>query len=179
MLEFSLSNCLAVLSRTPSVLQRLLLGIPDEWTQQNYGHGTWSAHEVIGHLIWGERTDWIPRVRHILSCKADQAFPAFDRNGHAALCRECSTDELLRIFASERESQLSELRQRLLTADQLQSTGIHPALGVVSLSQLLATWTVHDLNHISQICKAMACQYQSAVGPWESYLSILAPPNPR
>ena len=178
-MDFDLKQSLAILSRTPAVLRALLQELPSEWTQNCYGPNTWSAHEVMGHLIWGERTDWMPRVRHILASGESVAFEPFDRQGHVQLCQEKSTKELIEIFSTGRSNNLEELRAMSLSRDELEKTGQHPALGTATVSELLATWTVHDLNHIAQISKAMAFQYQSAVGPWEAYLSILSPPNPR
>src|SRR5262249_37749339 len=145
----------------------------------NYGPGTWSPHEVIGHLIHGEETDWIPRARHILKVGEAVPFESFDRGGHAALCREKTPAELLTLFESVRAASLAELRPMSLTPADLVRRGRHPALGPATLSQLLATWAVHDLNHIAQICKGLAFQQRKEVGPWEAYLSILAPPAPR
>jgi len=157
----------------------LLSGLPREWTHQDYGPATWSPHEIVGHLIFGERTDWIPRARIILQYSETRAFDPFDRQGHASLCRDRTLDELLDLFALEREASLGVLRGFNLNQETLRRTGIHPALGKVTLSQLLATWVVHDLNHVAQVCRALAYQHHSEVGPWAAYLSILAPPAPR
>lgn len=168
-----------MLQRTPAVLCALLAGLGDEWTHRNYGPGTWSAHEVVAHLIHGERTDWIPRARHILAHGTATAFEPFDREGHASLAREKSTGELLELFAAERAEGLRALRTFDLSAASLATKGWHPALGEVTLSQLLCTWVVHDLNHIAQVCKALAYQRKGDVGVWEAYLSILGEPRPR
>jgi hypothetical protein len=178
-MQFNLDNSVVILSRTPQVLRTLLAGLPDALLYSNYGEGTWSPHEVVGHLIHGEKTDWIPRARLIMKKGDAVAFEPFDRNGHAALCREKKIGELLDLFASLRAENLTALRSLSLTPGDLGRRGRHPALGAVTLSQLLAAWVVHDLNHIAQICKAIAFQHQHAVGPWEAYLSILAPPAPR
>lgn len=168
-----------ILARTPDVVRSLLEGSPDELVHANYGTGTWSPHEVVGHLIHGELTDWMPRVRAIMRHGEAVAFEPFDRAGHQSLCEERSLAELLDYFASLREGNLTELRSMALSPSALSRRGLHPALGPVTLGQLLATWVVHDLNHIAQICKALAFQYRAEVGPWEAYLSILAPPAPR
>ncbi len=178
-MKYNIERSIAILERTPTVLRALLGGLPDAWTGQTYGPQTWTAKQVVGHFIWGERTDWMPRVRHILEHGAEAAFEPFDREGHRALCEESALGELLRIFAEERMANLVALRALHLTPEDLARVGCHPALGPVTLSQLLATWTVHDLHHIGHICKAMACQYRGEVGPWEAYLSILAPSQPR
>lgn len=178
-MDFTLETGGAVLARTPGVLQALLGGLPDELAYANYGPGTWSPHEVVGHLIHGEKTDWIPRARLILEKGDAVAFEPFDRDGHRSLCREQQLPELLDLFASFRQANLAELRSMPLTKESLARPGRHPALGAVNLGQLLAAWVVHDLNHVAQVCKALAFQYRPEVGSWEAYLSILAPPAPR
>jgi hypothetical protein len=178
-MDFSLDGSGQILGRTPEVLWTLLQGLPDNLLRSNYGPKTWSPHEVVGHLIHGERTDWMPRVRQIMSQAETVVFDPFDRNGHAVLCGEHTTGELLRLFASLRQANLNELRSMSLSASDMDRRGRHPSFGPVTLAQLLATWVVHDLNHIAQICKAMAFQHYREVGPWEAALSILAPPAPR
>lgn len=178
-MNFNASRDTAVLARTPAVLRCLLDGLGDEWVRASYGPDTWSPHEVVGHLIFGDRTDWIPRARWILQYGESRPFQPFDRNGHAELCRRHSTAELLDMFAAERRASLDVLASLPLTPDMLARRGSHPALGVVTLEQLLCTWVVHDLNHVAQVCKGLAWQYKAEVGPWEAYLSILAPPAPR
>lgn len=178
-MEFDLDKTISILRRTPDTLRSLLADLPEDWTAHNYGPGTWTPHQVIGHLIWGERTDWLPRAKWILSKGESAAFAPFDRDGHLGLCREKSLAELLDIFSAERATGLEALNKLGITPESLRRAGVHPALGRVTLAQLLATWPVHDLNHIAQVCKGMAFQHAGAVGPWQAYLSILAPPNPR
>jgi hypothetical protein len=178
-MEFSLDRTGKILARTPRVLRNLLEGLPDEVLRANYGAGTWSPHEVVGHLIHGEMTDWMPRAQLILAGNQAIPFEPFDRNGHIPLCREKRPAELLDLFESIRIANLAELRSMSLKPADLARCGLHPVLGQVTLSQLLATWVVHDLNHIAQICKGIAFQHRQEVGPWEVYLSILAPPSPR
>jgi hypothetical protein len=178
-MNFSLDTSGQILARTPRVLRVLLEDLPTELVHSNYGPETWSPHEVIGHLIHGEKTDWMSRARMILEQGDTKTFEPFDRNGHAAICRAKTTAELLDLFESLRTANIAELRDMSLTTATMNRRGRHPALGQVSLSQLLATWVVHDLNHIAQICKGMAYQHKQEVGPWEAYLSILAPPAPR
>jgi hypothetical protein len=178
-MEFDLDKTGQLLARTPHALRTLLEGLPEQLLQANYGAGTWSPHEILGHLIHGERTDWMPRARLILARGDAVAFEPFDRTGHALLCRENTTRGLLELFASLRQANLTELRSLALTPTDMERRGRHPALGSVTLAQLLATWVVHDLNHIAQVCKALAFQHRQEVGPWEAYLSILAPPSPR
>lgn len=178
-MEFSLETTGLLLARTPRVLELLLADLPETLAYANYGPGTWSPHEVVGHLIHGEKTDWMPRARLILEHGDAVGFEPFDRDGHRLLCREKRLPELLDLFRSLREANLQELRSLPLTPENLARRGRHPELGSVTLSALLATWVVHDLNHIAQICKALAFQHRREVGPWEAYLSILAPPAPR
>jgi hypothetical protein len=176
--KFDLDGTGQILARTPPVIRTLLDGLPDELVRANYGPNTWSPHEVVGHLIHGEKTDWMPRLRLIMQGQ-ESTFEPFDRNGHKTICREKTTSELLSLFASLREANLAELRSLKLSDTDSERRGRHPALGPVTLGQLLATWVVHDLNHTAQIAKALAYQHRQEVGPWEAYLSILAPPAPR
>jgi hypothetical protein len=176
--RFDIDGTGQILARTPRVIRTLLDGLPDELARANYGPNTWSPHEVVGHLIHGEKTDWMPRLRLIMQGR-EPTFEPFDRNGHQAICREKTTGELLALFSSLREANVAELRSLKLAETDFERRGRHPALGPVTIGQLLATWVAHDLNHIAQICKALAYQHRQEVGPWEAYLSILAPPAPR
>jgi DinB superfamily len=178
-MEFSLVGIERILTRTPQILRTLLAGLPDELLRGNYGPGTWSPHEVLGHLIHGDKTDWIPRARLIMQTGEAVVFEPFDRNGHVALCRDKTPGELLDVFESLRVANLAVLQSMSLKPADLARRGRHPALGSVTLSQLLATWAVHDLNHIAQACKGIAFQLRDEVGPWEAFLSILGPPAPR
>lgn len=175
----SIAQITAILTRTPQVLRAMLADLDPALVDATYGPGTWSAKEVVAHLIHAERTDWIPRARHILEHGDATPFQSFDRSGHAPLLRAHTLAELLDLFARERAAGLRDLEAMNLTAADLSRPGRHPALGSVTLGNLLATWAAHDLNHIAQICKAIAYQFKPAVGPWEQYLSVLAPPNPR
>ncbi len=179
MMQFELNHALDVLSRTPGVLRTLLAGLPADWTERPYGPNTWSAKEVLAHLVYGERTDWIPRLQIILEHGDEKPFEPFDRTGHADLLASNTLGQLLDLFERERADGLATLRGLNLGPADFERRGRHPALGAVTLGNLLATWVVHDLNHIAQACKATAHQYREAVGPWEQYLSILSPPNPR
>lgn len=170
---------LPVLRRTPGVLRLLLSDLDGAWTDAPYGQDTWSAKEVVAHLIHGERTDWIPRARHILDHGDTSPFDAFDRAGHKPLVASHSLAQLLNLFERERAASLTALDTMRLTPADLSRRGRHPALGAVTLGNLLATWAVHDLNHLAQISKAMAFQMKHDVGAWEQYLSVLAPPSPR
>jgi uncharacterized damage-inducible protein DinB len=169
---FNLSEAVALLERTPASLSALLTGLPDIWVRATEGEGTWSPYDVVGHLIHGERTDWIPRARHILAGER-RPFEPFDRTAQLTESRGQSLDELLTTFAALRRESLAALAGMNLTEAHLSMTGQHPELGEVTLGQLLATWVVHDLDHVGQISRTMAKVYAGEVGPWGAYLSIL------
>jgi hypothetical protein len=172
-MTFQLDHALAVLGRTPAALDALLRGLGDGWVMSNYGEKTFSPFDVVGHLIHGERTDWMVRVRHILDHGAGRPFVPFDRYAMYEASKGKTVAELLDTFAALRAENLAALRALRLTPEQLDRRGMHPELGTVTLAELLATWVVHDLNHLHQIAKAMAYQYRDQVGPWTAYLSIL------
>lgn len=155
------------------MLNALLRDLPETWTLRNEGENTWSAFDVVGHLIHGDRTDWIPRARRILQFGEGKAFEPFDRLAQQRESRAKSLGQLLDEFASVRSESLAELRALSLRQEDFERRGLHPALGVVTLSQLLATWAVHDLTHLHQIARIMAHQYREAVGPWSKYLGVL------
>lgn len=173
-MDFQIEEALPVLKRTPAALRALLAGLPDEWTRATEGPGTWSPFDVVGHLIHGERTDWIPRVEHILRHGAAVPFPPFDREAMFTRYAGLSLAELLDTFETLRDENLQRLAGLHLTPADLQRRGLHPELGVVTLRQHLATWTAHDLAHLAQVVRVMARQYKEAVGPWRAYLSVLA-----
>jgi hypothetical protein len=172
-MEHDLQYTMALLTRTPAVLDALLRDLPDAWTLRHEGENTWSAFEVVGHLIHAERTDWIPRARLVLQFGETQPFQSFDRGGHRRESQGKSLGQLLDEFARVRSENLGELRGLNLRHDELERRGRHPALGVVTLAQLLATWAAHDLTHLHQISRIMAHQYREAVGPWSAYLGVL------
>lgn len=172
-MEHNLPQTMSLLARTPAALNALLRDLPETWTLRNEGENTWSAFDVVGHLIHGERTDWMPRARMVLQFGETKAFEPFDRWGQVRETRGKSLEQLLDEFARMRAANLSELRALNLTQEHLERRGQHPALGVVTLSQLLATWAVHDLTHLHQISRVMAHQYRAAVGPWSAYLGVL------
>jgi hypothetical protein len=163
----------AVLERTPAALRALLGGLPPTWTQATEGADTWSPYDVIGHLIHGERTDWILRARVILAQEGDRRFMPFDREAQFRESAGRPLDELLDEFATLRASNVATLAGWQLTEAQLALSGVHPAFGEVTLRELLATWVAHDLGHIAQVARVMAGQYRDAVGPWRAYLPIL------
>ncbi len=170
--QFSLDNAVAILERTPASLAALLSGLPETWVRATEGEGTWSPYDVIGHLIHGERADWIPRARHILAGKTEP-FEPFDRMAQFTESQGKSLGELLATFADLRRENVAALLGMNLTDDDLRRRGLHPELGDVTLGQLLATWVVHDLDHVSQVARTMAKVYTEATGPWSRYLSIL------
>jgi DinB superfamily len=172
-MEHDLQNTLALLARTPGSLDALLRDLPEMWTSRNEGENTWSAFDVVGHLIHAERTDWMPRVRMVLQSGEAQPFPPFDRWGMVRETQGKSLGELLDEFAHLRSENLDQLRSLSLLPTDLQRLGRHPALGVVTLSELLATWVTHDLTHLHQISRVMAYQYREGVGPWSAYLGVL------
>jgi len=172
-MEQNLNQTISLLTRTPASLDALLRDLPDEWTRSNEGEGTWRVFDVVGHLIHGERTDWMPRVRTILEHGESRTFERFDREGDTQERQRKSLPELLDEFARTREQSLSELRALNLHEADFARQGRHPAFGVVTMSQLLATWAAHDLTHLHQISRIMAHQYREAVGPWIKYLGVL------
>jgi len=172
-MQHDLDHTISLLSRTPAALDAILRDLPDAWTLKNEGEKTWSAYDVVGHLIHGERTDWMPRAKIILACGEGRAFDSFDRWAQERESRGKSLGQLLDEFARLRAENLDALRALNLESEQLALRGKHPALGVVTLSELLATWAVHDLTHLHQISRVMAHQYQEAVGPWRQYLGVL------
>jgi hypothetical protein len=172
-MEHNLPQTMLLLARTPATLSALLRDLPETWTLQNEGENTWSAFDVVGHLIHCERTDWMPRARTLLQFGESQTFGPFDRWGHVRESQGKSLEQLLDEFAHLRSENLDELRALNLQQQDLERRGRHPALGVVTLSELLATWAVHDLTHLHQISRVMAHQYRDAVGPWSEYLGVL------
>jgi hypothetical protein len=172
--DFDLAETLDILERTPTVLGALLRGTSPSWHAGNEGPETWSAFDVVGHLIHGEETDWVPRARIILEHGEARAFEPFDRFAQLSRFTGWSLDRLLDRFVQLREANLETVEGWRLADAQLALRGRHPELGSVSLRQLLATWAVHDLNHIAQIARVMAKQYGDEVGAWRAYLSILS-----
>ena len=169
----NLQHTIALLTRTPAALDALLRDLPETWTHRNEGEGTMSAFDVVGHLIHGERANWMSRARMLLQFGETQAFAPFDRWGHVRESQGKSLAQLLDEFTTVRSRSLDELRALNLQPDDLERRGRHPAFGAVTLSQLLATWAAHDLTHLHQISRIMAHQYRGAVGPYSAYLGVL------
>ncbi len=169
----SLPDACAILSRTPAALNALLRGLPDGWVRSNEGKDTWSAIDILGHLIVGERTDWMVRVKVILEYGEARTFDPFDRFAQVNESTNQSMDQLLDDFSKWRNENLAALHGLNLQPQDLARRGRHPALGVVTLGELLATWAVHDLTHLHQLSRVMAHQHKDAVGPWSAYLGVL------
>jgi len=171
---FALDDTVAILKRTPATVDAMLRGLPAAWVTANEGGDTWSPFDVVGHLIHGERTDWLPRARHIFEHGDARPFDTFDRFAQFDASRGRSLDSLLDEFAAARTESLDGLAALRLTDADLDRRGRHPQLGAVSLRQLLATWTAHDLDHIVQISRVLARQYSDEVGPWRAYLRVIS-----
>ena len=172
--SFQIDDAVAILSRTPATLDALLRDLPDDWIVAHEGGDTWSPFDVVGHLIHGERTDWIPRARIILEHGEARAFEKFDRFAQFAASEGRTLASLLDEFAQLRQANLRELEALRLTDADLDRRGRHPELGVVTLRQLLSTWVAHDLDHVTQIARVFARQYSDEVGPWRAYLRVIS-----
>jgi hypothetical protein len=172
-MDHDLEMTMALLSRTPAALNAQLRDLPGFWTLRNEGENTWSAFEVVGHLVHGERTDWIPRAKRILEFGESRPFEPFDRFAQVKESEGKSLPQLLGEFELLRAENLAELRALNLQPADLDRRGRHPALGPVTLSDLLAAWAAHDLTHLHQIARIMAHQYRDAVGPWARFLGVL------
>ena len=174
-MNFSLADAVPVLRATPGTLRSWLVDLPESWTHRNEGPDTWSPFDVVGHLIHGERTDWIPRLEHLLAHGDSRPFVPFDRFAQFRDSRGKSLEQLLDTFSELRRESIGRLESLQLGTRDFYRPGRHPELGPVTLSQLLATWVVHDLNHVAQIARVMGHQYTEAVGPWIEYLPLLRP----
>ncbi len=172
-MEFQLEHAVEVLKQTPNTLHAVLGGLSEPWVLKNEGPETWSPYDVVGHLIHGEETDWIPRLKIILEHGTTKAFTPFDRFAFFRESKGKTLHQLLETFETLRKKNLRDLEGLDLKPHQFELKGTHPEFGTVTSGQLIATWVVHDLSHIQQIVRTMAHQYQDAVGPWKAYLSIL------
>jgi uncharacterized damage-inducible protein DinB len=175
-MDYQYEDAVEILRRTPATLTTFLRGLPEAWTRSTEGPDTWSAYDIVGHLLHGDETDWIARARIILEHGEQRPFDTVNRRAMFEKYQGVSLDDLLAAFEQVRARNLATLGEWSITPDKLALKGTHPALGTVTLSQLLATWVTHDLNHIGQIVEVMARQYAEAVGPWQAYLSILTRP---
>jgi DinB superfamily len=172
-MQFEFTKSLELLERTPTVLEVMLNGLSQEWISNDEGPETWSPYDIVGHLIHGEKTDWVPRMEIILAQEGDRAFEKFDRFAQFEDSAGKTLRQLLDEFKALRKQNIDRLRSKNFGQHHFELAGKHPAFGAVTLAQLLAAWVVHDLNHISQISRVMAKQYYAAVGPWVEYLGIL------
>ena len=172
-MNFDLTRSLEILAHTPTVLRAYLGHLSDDWLRHNEGPDTWSPYDVLGHLIHGEKTDWTTRMRIIMDQSAERTFTPFDRFAQFETDQTRPVGVLLDEFALLRADNLAFLTSQDISEADWQKTGLHPALGEVTLQQLIATWTVHDLGHLAQISRTLAKQYKEQVGPWQAYLSVL------
>lgn len=172
-MEFNLNNATEILKQTPATLTLMLEGLSQDWTESKDDKTNWAPYDVIGHLIYCEEADWIPRARIILGGDPTKTFASFDRFAQFELYRTQTMTELLKLFREKREESLKTLLDWQLTDEKLEMISNHPDLGRVTLGNLLSTWVVHDLSHIRQIVAYMARKYETNVGPWKQYLSIL------
>jgi hypothetical protein len=172
-MEHDLEQTLALIERTPKVLDTLLRDLPDQWTMRNEGENTFSAYDVVGHLIHGELTDWLPRARRIMESGESKPFDRFDRFAQERESKGKSLPQLLDEFARLRAESIRQLRALNLQPRDLQRRGTHQVLGTVTMSQLLATWAAHDLTHLHQLSRVMAHQYRETVGPWTKFLGVM------
>lgn len=172
-MNFSIEKSIEILERTPDALTALLQGLSPEWTTANEGGESWSVYDIIGHLVYGEKANWVTRMELILSDQPDKTFTPFNRLAQFEESKGKTLEDLLQEFKTVREQNIAHLRSKQLTEDDLAKKGIHPTFGEVTLAQLLATWAVHDLSHTAQISRVMGKQYKEAVGPWVEFLRIL------
>jgi uncharacterized damage-inducible protein DinB len=172
-MKFQIEEAIEILSQTPVVVKSLLENLSDDWIKSESNAESWSAFDIVGHLIHGEETDWIPRAELILAQGENTTFEPFDRFAQFEKSKGKTLNELIENFAASRAKSLRKLREMNLTEEKLQLKGIHPELGEVTIEQLLATWTVHDLGHIKQLVTVLARKYAENVGAWKQYLSIL------
>jgi hypothetical protein len=173
MINFNLKEAIEILGRTPSVLTFLLSGLPDGWIYNNEGGESWNPFDIVGHLIHGEKKDWIPRAKIILEYAEKKPFEPFDRFAQFKDSEGKTLNDLLEEFAKLRNENIDVLNKLNLEENDFNKTGIHPEFGTVTLKQLLSTWVVHDLSHIRQISRVMAKQYINEIGPWEKYLPVI------
>ena len=172
-MQFDLDDAVRILSRTPATVAALLRGLPDPWIRNNEGGESWSPFDIVGHLVHGERTDWITRARTILEHGDSRPFEPFDRFAQFRDSQDKTLEDLLAEFDTLRRENLEQLRRMEISDDRLELTGRHPELGTVTLRQLLSTWVAHDLGHLRQMARVMAKQYAGEVGPWREYLPVV------
>ncbi|WP_423410554.1 DinB family protein [Heyndrickxia sp. MSNUG] len=172
-MNINIKEAIEVLETTPKTLEIFLTGLSAGWLECNEGEGSWNATQVIDHLIVGEKTNWIPRLKSILQEGEEQLFPPFDRFAHLTESSSKTLEVKFLEFKSLRSENVSTLKNLIVDDQQLAMTGLHPEFGKVTAKELISTWVVHDLTHISQIIRIMAHRYRADVGPWEAYLGVL------
>lgn len=172
-MTFSIQEAISLLEKTPVTLQSMLGGLSMQWTTANEGEDSWSAYDVVGHLVHGEQTDWMPRLEKVLADGPIKTFDPYDRFAQLKASKGKSIEQLLATFALLRKKNLKNLRAKKLTEDHLSKTAIHPSLGKIELKQMLSAWVVHDLGHIVQIARVLAKQYKDEIGPWTQYLTVV------
>ncbi|RKE98977.1 DinB family protein [Ichthyenterobacterium magnum] len=172
-MTYTIKNALEILKQTPKTLKSFLVNLSDDWIYCNEGNDTWSAFDIVGHLIHGEKTDWIPRLEIIMNASENKTFTPYNRFAQFEDSKGKTLAELLAEFSELRKNNIIYLKSLNLFEEQLDLKGIHPELGEVTLRQLLASWVTHDLGHMAQIARVMAKQYKNEVGPWAAYITIL------
>lgn len=172
-MNFDLKEAIEVLERTPHTLKSFLVGLSEQWLSCDEGDGSWNAIEIVDHLIEAEHTNWIPRLETILNFGKEKPFPPFDRFAHLKQAKESTIPQKLEEFSEVRLKNINKIHE-LVLIDHFELTGIHPEFGSVKLRELLSTWVVHDLTHMTQIMRVMAERYREDVGPWKAYLRILS-----
>ncbi len=172
-MEFELNKSIEILERTPFIIESFLNGLSNQWLKNNEGPKTWSPYDILGHLIFGEKTDWMIRINIILGDSDNKLFEPFDRFAQLDENQNKNITEMLKEFHTLRHQNLEELKSLNIKEDGFSKTGIHPEFGSVTIGQLISTWTVHDLSHIAQISRVMAKQYDQQVGPWKAYIGLL------
>ncbi|HEY7354733.1 MAG TPA: DinB family protein [Terriglobales bacterium] len=172
-MQHNLENTIALLTHTPAALSGFVRDLPEIWTECNEGEASWTVFDVVGHLVYAERTNWMPRVKRLLESGERRAFDTFDREGYIKESQGRSLTELLDEFARLRSASIAELRALNFGTQDLDRRGLHPTFGPVTLSELLATWAAHDLTHLHQITRIMAYQYRETVGPFREFLGVM------
>ncbi|XWN36792.1 MAG: DinB family protein [Balneola sp.] len=172
-ISFNIDEAISILERTPKVLSALLSGLSEEWLYNNEGGSTWSPHQVLGHLLYGEETDWLPRTKIILEFDATKEFEPYDRFAQDRLYADKSPEDLLYLFEKRRAQNLKKLKRMSLSPDDLMRKGKHPEFGEITLKEMLSAWVVHDLGHINQISRVLAKNYKEEIGPWSKYLTVV------
>ena len=172
-IPFDLNEAISILEKTPKALIAQLSGLSEKWLHSNEGENSWSPIQILGHLVHGEETDWLPRAKIILSSESSKEFEPYDRFAQEKIYADKNGKELLTMFEKKRNSNIKELKKLTITEKELSLKGIHPEFGEITLKEMLSSWVVHDLGHIAQINRVMAKNYSDEIGPWKKYLTIV------